>query len=221
MYGYGISRRAIAFTSSFSFLSSCSFVYSGFGFDWLPLADAHENGLAVGGDGDRGRVPPGRDEPGDDALLRLLDVHHRDAVVVRVRHVQPLPVRADRDRVRRRPLRRLREQRGVDHLVDDALLGVDHVDAVARRARDEQPPVGGVQGELVRVLADRDLRHDAQLDRIERQHLPPRPVRDVQEGAVRPENHVVGAPAERADAGFSSAPFSFIAVIVPPLMSSV
>ena len=101
------------------------------------------------------------------------DVDDGDAVVVGVGDVERLAVGRDGQGVGRAPLRRPREQGGEDRLGDDAALRVDHRDAVARGAGDEQPVVLRVQGDLVRVLADRDPGDDAEVVGIDGEHRRP------------------------------------------------
>src|SRR5262249_45775479 len=82
--------------------------------DWvrlrlIALADADEDVLAVGRDGQGGRIPAGRDVALHFALVPLGYVNDGDAIVVGVGDEERLAVRADRESVGRAALGAARE----------------------------------------------------------------------------------------------------------------
>ena len=119
-----------------------------------PLANADEQVLAVGRDGHGGRIPAGRNEALDLALVRLGNVDDGNTVVIGVGDEQRLAVRCDGDGVRRAAGRSAREQRRANRLGDDAAFGIDDGDRVGRSTGDEKAVVFRMQDHLIRMLAD-------------------------------------------------------------------
>ena len=134
------------------------------------------------------------------------DIDHGHAVVVGVGDVKRIAVGRDGQGVGRAPLGREREKCREDRLGDHAAQGVDHRDAVARRTGDEDPVVLRVDGELVGVLADRDLGQDPKVARTHGDHGAVGPVGDVEPATVAVEGDVIRALGDLCGRWFVVAP---------------
>ena len=172
----------------------------------LPVGD--EEGLVVGADRHRRRIPADRDEAFDNrhrlaVLPRFLgnairDIHHHHAVVVGVGDEERAAIRRDRDAVRRAAFRRLRIQRSRDDLprslrqtAAGTRLGfrrlggarLDDVDCVIPCAGDKQPAIGRHR-HIVGPHPHRDVADAPPLLRIHDAHGPATPVAHIQVLAI-------------------------------------
>jgi hypothetical protein len=109
----------------------------------VAFATADDDAFAVGGRHDQRWIPAGGEKPERPALLAILDVDHRDGIVVGVRDVEPLAVRGQRQRIRRAAGRRLRTERRADHLEPLSRFEVECDDVVGVAARHEEAAVRG------------------------------------------------------------------------------
>ena len=106
------------------------------------FARGHQQLLAIGRDAHRARIPAGGNESEHRRIGLLRDVDHRDVVVVSVGNVKEFSIGAHRQRIRGRPDRVLRIERGLDGL-DDLPVGND-AHAVRSRIGNKEPAIGSV-----------------------------------------------------------------------------
>ena len=163
--------------------------------------DDHEP-VPAGGHLDVGRVPGRRDEP---AHVARVEVDDRDGVLTGVGDVQRPAVRADREPLRHRPLRRARDEGDVDGGDETVAARVEHAHGVARGVGRVDLGVSRVGGDRRRVVGlerivgrrEQDRLQHALGARVDDRDRAARPVRDVRLGRVAVEGdaeRVAGRP---------------------------
>src|SRR5262249_17124386 len=112
--------------------------------------------------------------------------------------IERLPVRGDRDGIRRASLRSAREKAGHDRFRHDAPCGIHDRNTIRGAACHEQPAILWVKRDLIGMLAYRDLGYDAQFGWLQTQKATLRPVRDIDLSPSWAQNHIVGSIAARS-----------------------
>ena len=160
----------------------------------LAAQDVDPASIAV--EGHTGRIPAGRHEAAHPALTRRRHVDHGDVVVVGVGHEQRGAVGRQREGIRGRSWRRVREERHAN-LLDRALaLEIHDPDRVRVRAGDEEPRSVLRQQHGVRVFPHGDVVLELERLGVEGEDLAAAPERDEEDLPVGRHDRRVRLGAE-------------------------
>ena len=163
----------------------------------IALAYADQEPLAVGSDGQRRGIPARGDESLHLAAAGLGNVDHGHTVVVGVGHIQGLAVGGDGQRVGRAAFRCLGNSAvAIVSRTVPSRVSITDTEFSTRTPRRAGRPADGPRADW--DVADADFGHHAQLGRVDRQHAPGGPIRDIQPRSVAGRHYVVGPDADLA-----------------------